>query len=396
MKKFLRVLFICIFAIFIVYFFKIHNIKLNNLPISFESLTNKSDFVYTKDFKVNNLQPANSDFYYTNITDQQKQIYSSIALGVSKFEKTITVKNYKVIDNNTSYSDVSDAIEAFFEDHPEVFYLDFNYQLNNIKSPISNRLEIVLNYTDDINTIKMQINNIDSKIRDITSDLSNLNQFDKELAVHDRLGKMTVYYNYTSDDNIPQACHTAYGALIENKAVCDGFTKALQLLLDRESIESIFVSGKTDNKAHAWNLVKIDDNWYHLDLTSDKLVKQTDGTTPDVIHSYFNIPDEQILTSHIIDDKYTFPKAVSTAANYYIITQNYIYGTNDFDSKLKEIIQRQENNGILEFACDNITNVPNKMTKVLYSENFNNYANTQGTVQVQYYNVLNTYIVPKK
>ena len=392
MKKFLKVLVGCILALFIVFFFRQHNIKLSNViaPIS-----NKSDFVYTNDFKVNKLQPAQADYYFNQLSDSQKLIYSNIALGVSKYEQTISIKNYKVIDDTTSYSDVSDAIEAFFEDHPEVFYLDFKYQLNSIKSPFGNKLEVIVKYTDDANTIKQQISNVDDTIRNMTSDIASLNEFDKELSVHDRLGQSTVYYNYVSDDSIPQSCHTAYGALIDKKAVCDGFAKAMQLLLDRESIKSIFVSGKTDNKAHAWNLVQVGNNWYHLDLTSDKLVKQTDGTTPNVIHTYFNITDSQITNTHTIDQKYKLPQAVSTDENYYIVTGNYIYGTNDFKSKLIDIINKQSNSQILEFACDNISDIPSKMTKILYDMNFNNAQKTKGQYKLQYYNVLNTYIIPK-
>lgn len=395
MKKFFKVLFACLLALFIVFFFRQHNIKLNNIISPFQNLSNKSDFVYTNNFKVNKLQPTVADYYFSQLNDSQKLIYSSIALGVSKYEKTISIKNYKVTDDTTSYNDVSDAIEAFFEDHPEVFYLDFKYQLNSIKSPLGNRLEVLVSYTDDANTIKQQISNVDDTIRDMTSDLTNLNEFDKELNIHDRLGQSTVYYNYVSDDSIPQCCHTSYGALIDKKAVCDGFTKALQLLLDRENIQTIFVSGKTDNKAHAWDLVKIDNNWYHLDLTSDKLVKQTDGTTPNVIHTYFNITDNQITATHSIDQKYKLPQAVSNDANYYIVTQNYIYGTNDFTSKLKEIVDKQKSNKVLEFACDNISDVPSKMTKTLYDMNFNNAQKTRGQYQIQYYNVLNTYIIEK-
>lgn len=394
MKKVLKILFICVFAILVVFFFRKNNIKIENLTTSFDSLINKSDFTYTKDFKVNKLQIANSDYYYNKLTDSQKIIYSSIAKGVNKYEKNISVKNYIVKDNDTSYNDVSAAMEAFFTDHPEVFYLNYNYQLNNVQSAISSKLEIQVTYTDVAYKINEQINELDDKIKEMTSDISSLNDFEKELAVHDKLGKLSSYYT-TSSDDIPQICHTSYGAIISKSAVCDGFTKAMQLLLDRVKIESIFVSGVTDNKAHAWNLVKINNNWYHMDLTSDKLVKQTDGTTPNLIHSYFNITDDQIQQTHKINNKERIPEATATQYNYYIYTNNYIYGSNDFETKLKEIVNFQNNNSILEFATDNITDVPTKMTKIFYNINFNNLAQKTGSISVNYYNVLNSYIVIK-
>lgn len=399
MKKILRLVIVCALLIAIVYYIRANNIKIDTSNFNISQITNsfnKSNFAYTKDFKINKLQISDSDYYFNQLTSDQKLIYSSLALGVSKFEKDISISNYQVKDAQTSSTDVSKSIDALFNDHPEIFYLNFNYQVNNVKSALYNKLEVQVSYTSDANTIKSQIDQIDNIIRDMTNQTTNLNDFNKELYLHDSLGKMASYYNYTDESTIPQECHTVYGPLIDKKAVCDGFTKAMQLLLDRVGIDSIFVSGTTDNKAHAWNLVKLDNEWYNMDLTSDKLIKETDGNTLNVIHSYFNITTAQILNTHTIDKSFNIPSSTATNYNYYIYTNSYIYGTNDFDTKLTEIVNLQSKNSILEFATDEISDVPKKMTSLLYNLNFNDLKKVSGSISLSYYKVLNSYIVLKK
>ncbi|MCX8075029.1 MAG: hypothetical protein N2749_05535 [Clostridia bacterium] len=396
MKKIFYVFVFCILAIVFTYFFRASKIDIGSVKEYVSDITQGETFTYTNDFKVNKLQMKNSDYYFNNLTDEQKKIYSYVAYSVSKFEERIKIKEYTVVDNDTSMKDVGSAIEAFFADHPEVFYLNFEYQVSTIKSVFDTNLQIQVSYNESSAIIESNINKLDSIINGMIKSASGLSPFDKQVALHDALGKMTVYYNYTDINEIPMYCHTIFGAFIEKKAVCDGFTKGMQILLDRVNIESVLVSGTNDGQPHAWNLVKQENKWYHMDLTSDKLIKETDGSSPNIVHSYFNITDSQIKETHVMDKKYVFPAANSDSYNYYKVTGYYIYGTDKFNSKLTSIVNKQINNGVIEFACDTFTNVPDKMIEVLYNMNYNGLGNKKGTIKVEYYNVLNSYIVPKK
>lgn len=62
-------------------------------------------------------------------------------------------------------------------------------------------------------------------------------------------------------------CGTAYGALIQRKASCGGYTKAFSLLCDKAGIECIEESGLVKNEGHAWNMVKYGGKWYMCDVT---------------------------------------------------------------------------------------------------------------------------------
>lgn len=63
--------------------------------------------------------------------------------------------------------------------------------------------------------------------------------------------------------------NTAYGALTEHIAVCEGFARLFVALLDAVHIENYYVQGLSDGEGHAWNLVHIDGRYLYFDATTD-------------------------------------------------------------------------------------------------------------------------------
>lgn len=82
--------------------------------------------------------------------------------------------------------------------------------------------------------------------------------YDKVLAVHDYLCN-TVVYQETGEDS-----HSAYGALINKVAVCEGYALAFQKIMDTMGIPCFVATGNQ----HAWNVVQVDGQWYHIDVTN--------------------------------------------------------------------------------------------------------------------------------
>lgn len=81
------------------------------------------------------------------------------------------------------------------------------------------------------------------------------------------------------------------GALAYGLAVCEGYSEALTLLLGKVGIESKMVSSRPMN--HAWNMVKIDGEWYHVDATWEDTSRSIpDSPLYDL--RYFLLSDEEI------------------------------------------------------------------------------------------------------
>ena len=71
--------------------------------------------------------------------------------------------------------------------------------------------------------------------------------------------------NISYEDN--EEANTAYGALINKKAVCDGYAKAYDFLCKKAGLETIYVLSNESTMNHAWNMIRIEDKWYHIDVT---------------------------------------------------------------------------------------------------------------------------------
>jgi hypothetical protein len=112
---------------------------------------------------------------------------------------------------------------------------------------------------------------------------------------------------------------TAYGALVERKTACEGYSRAMQLLLDLQGIPCYIVTGEASNLAgftggHAWNKVQVGGAWYHLDATwNDPVTEDGSHVTS---HAYFNVTDALIGQTHEVSDEKN--PCTATQDNYFI------------------------------------------------------------------------------
>lgn len=109
-----------------------------------------------------------------------------------------------------------------------------------------------------------------------------MSQWQIALVLHDYLVVNCAYdetYTY----------YSGYDAIVRGTAVCNGYALAYMDLLHRAGIEARKVTSEAMN--HAWNLVKIGENWLHVDVTWDDPVSDRQGR---VLHQYFLISDSAI------------------------------------------------------------------------------------------------------
>lgn len=112
---------------------------------------------------------------------------------------------------------------------------------------------------------------------------------DKIKTIHDYIINNTKYDINRSDNKVNNYhSDSAYGALIEHYAICGGYADSMKLFLDRLNIPNYKISSEN----HIWNLVNVDNNWYHLDLTWDDPV--TSNGTDVLEYDYFLITTTEL------------------------------------------------------------------------------------------------------
>ena len=144
---------------------------------------------------------------------------------------------------------------------------------------------------------------------------------------------------YNANYDYTYSRYTADGVLLHGTGVCDSYTRAYNLLLQQFGIESKRLS--SDAMDHAWNLVKIDGQWCHVDVTWDD---PNEGGYEN--HFYFGLTDEQMDVDHDWNRGSSYYPACTSNINYYPIRMGIGFTTTqemeDFlnkkiDEKVKEI-----------------------------------------------------------
>ena len=284
---------------------------------------------------VNTVFAADADMRYgrkklgemSNGTNLQ-YVYDQLVAGCESAKSEITIN---LNEHNVSFDEIKTNIyPLFYSDYPEYFWV------NGAWSGSSNgkTLTIIPVYTMTGSALSTAKSKYNAKVNELTSGLSGLD-YDKAKTLHDRLIDTVTYVSTDNDQN-------AYGALVEGKAVCNGYSKAYQHLMIKAGIPAWYVRGNSINpttqktEGHAWNLVKLDGEWYYTDVTWD-------DQGEDIFYTYFNITTKQLLKGHSFEEFYAalVPQATATAANYYIKEGRSF--TNYNQTKLVNFLKKDNN-----------------------------------------------------
>ena len=143
-----------------------------------------------------------------------------------------------------------------------------------------------------------KIDIINNRVDEIIDKLINddMELRDKILAIHDYIIKNTFYD--IEHETSEYKSNMAYGALIQGRAICSGYTDAMALFLNRFNIPNF----KVASEDHIWNAVYLNGQWLHLDLTWNDPVNPYDQFNTILRHTFFLITtndlDEIEITDH--------------------------------------------------------------------------------------------------
>lgn len=232
---------------------------------------------------------ADSD-YQDDIVPDMEGATDALVQGLRERQETIDLHEYGI---------PLEKLEAWFRsvinENPELIYVGGvdSYSSYKARDGIIQEVMPVYNgYTDaEVEEYKEAL---DRAYEEAVPDPENMSQMQIARACHDYLAQH-VYYDYT------YAKRSAYGALVEGTAVCEGYSRAYGEMLRKAGIEFDYTTSV--DMAHMWNYVKIDDEWYHVDVTWDDPTAEVSGMQEEsvqadkmgaVLHTYFLNSDEAI------------------------------------------------------------------------------------------------------
>jgi hypothetical protein len=136
---------------------------------------------------------------------------------------------------------------------------------------------------------------------------NDMTELEKLHAIYDYLVyyvdyDFELYDRYQEDKSQVDGSENAFklsGVFLDNKAVCDGISKAFALMCSIECIPNVRIVGKKDDLPHAWNKVRLDDKWYLVDATwGNFALKSSDESGGETIqefltHAYLLVADDE-------------------------------------------------------------------------------------------------------
>ncbi len=271
-------------------------------------------------------------YYYEQLSSEEDQeAYQTIAQGLENEEEEITL----------SHSDPDRLSELFvmvLKDYPEFFWCSGS-AVTTSYTGFRSYQTLTPGYTYDTDQRSRMQQQIDTAAEECLSGISeDAGTYETILHVY-RWIVDTVEYDLKAQDN-----QNIYSALVGKKSVCAGYSRAFQYLLGKTGVFCTYVTGEAlGNERHAWNLVRIGEDYYYVDVTWGDPVFQTEeeGEEGDnIIYDYMCCDDEQLFMTHTPDSGAALPACTHMEWNYYVVNDMY-YTTYD-----KDVLQKKMNDGI--------------------------------------------------
>lgn len=247
-------------------------------------------------------------YYYDQLDNNAKTIYDALENNKENFKKgnytiNLSTKFNSLLHEQDGERKLTDACQsawdAFTYDNPEIFYIELSKislitEYTTIGTKTTYSVSIGpgdnLNYFQTGFTSESQVEIALNEIETIKNGIiqqATGSDYEKVSKVHDILADIIEYDTTTSRANT----HNIYGALKEETCVCEGYAKAFKYILDNLNIPCILVSGSATNsngetESHMWNYVKLDGDWYGVDVTWDDPIIIGSSITNNIRHTY--------------------------------------------------------------------------------------------------------------
>jgi len=311
---------------------------------------NCSYYNILKKVNIDSTQPTleynGAGYHFSKLTETQKIVYNSILTGIRNFDKTISIPKITPSELNTVFSHTK-------YDNPILFHVDTTYKYRTRKG----KMTFIPTYLYDKHTTEIYKKQIDNYLQNF-DEAKDYDDLDKALFVNDYFVN-----NYEYDYSYEKKSDTILGLFLDGKAVCSGFSYFAKLVFDYLNIYSLIVEGKAKNpnnnqltEAHAWNIIKIGNNYFHLDLTWNICISDEN-----IRYDYFMLCDNEIKKDHIITG--IVPACNISNRDYYTLNNMSINGLSQFSQYTERNLRDNQNSMIVKIK--NLSFYDGLATKIL-------------------------------
>ncbi|MCM1568489.1 MAG: fibronectin type III domain-containing protein [Roseburia sp.] len=225
------------------------------LPVQAEELQTKTGSMEGVLQAGNLLEPTEGIMAYSLYSDTS-QAEQAIINAISLIEDSVDISEYEI-----QSSDMADIVRRILNNNPQFFYMQSYMWTYNTNS--GNVISIKFTYYDSASELKAVYEaNVSSLLAQVNDSWTDM---EKIVFINDYIATHCVYDEGALVDSPAPHTYDAYGVLVNGLAVCQGYAEAFQDLMNRLDVPCELVTSRSLN--HAWNMVLIGKDWYHVDVT---------------------------------------------------------------------------------------------------------------------------------
>ncbi len=279
-------------------------------------------------------------YSYYSLSDKHKKLYDKLVTAMLNCEERVMFTD----DEQITFQELFDVYQLLYNDEYRLFYISttIEYMVSTSSNYV---VKMDLQYIYDSAEVEKMKAEIDSEADRILSGIGPQST-DYEIVkhIHDTIIKDCVYFETENMNSI-------YGCLVEDEALCQGYSKSFSYLCALAGIDSFTVCGIAD-EPHMWNIAKMDGEYYHVDLTWDDPDK-TDF--PDAVrYDFFGLTDERMKELRTIDKPtYEVPAANGKQYHYYYFNNLVAASDSEADAIIeREVLKAAETkSSMVQFMC---------------------------------------------
>lgn len=256
------------------------------------------------------------EYYFKLLSEDEQRIYRQMLNGIRERQNEFYLTS---ADEDV----ISKVYHALLKDHPELFWVHNREEVYTTSYKGTDYCRFSPGYTYTEQEISEILTEMQNAVNEVNAEITqNASDYDKVKMIYTYLIDHTEYEASDDDQNIA-------GVFWKKKAVCAGYARAVQYLLEQLGIPCIYVEGsaRDSDEGHAWNIVKINGQYYYVDATNGDQPSFLEGGAVQleehktVIYDYlcpFPQEYEQVYTA---SDEFPVPECTASDLNFYVLNQ---------------------------------------------------------------------------
>ena len=266
-------------------------------------------------------EEGRQEYYFSRLNEREQRSYREMLVSFRNWESEfyLTISRDEEIDR---------VYHAVLNDHPEIFWVRNRKPVYKTLYSGQDYCSFTPSYSymdengqKDVQTIEAIEESMEQAYQNVRSLLSaDASEYEKVSTVYTYMIDHTEYTESEDDQSIA-------GAFWKNKAVCAGYAGAVQYLLERLGVFCIYVEGASgeSEEGHAWNIVRIDGEYYYVDATNgdqpDFLVGDAVSLAEHktILMDYLCPFPEEYEQVYQASDLFELPACTSKDMNFYVL-----------------------------------------------------------------------------